>query len=125
MIFMQSFGRRNILKWIGAAIAAVALRPIRALAGSRSQSQSRTIHSSLLTTQHFESGEAQMHTADSAALIAMVRDLHARRQYDASCHDGLCGPDGEYLSQWVDHVSFELESRGYAVADIIGQQHVA
>ena len=118
---MKTLGRRNVLKWIGAVVAAMAIRPFRVLAGSGSNNLPSSARSAVLTTQHFEVGEAQMHTADSVALVAMVQDLHARRQYDASCNDGLSGPDGPYLSQWIDHVSVELESRGYAMADIIEQ----
>ena len=110
---MDNLGRRSILKWIGTAFAAAVIRPIRALAGSRSES--RAVSVPLLRIEDFENGILDIKTVALAPLVALLHDLNARWRYDLWCHGGSPGPDSPYLSRWVDVVKYELESRGHDV----------
>lgn len=112
---MQPIKRRTLLQWIGAAFAVAALRPFRATAGLLPVAPADPVMQ-LLRTEDFEEGRVEMASVDSPALAAMLRELHARYEYDASCHDGQPGPHSEYLAQWIVHVTGELRSRGHSLS---------
>jgi hypothetical protein len=110
---MEPIQRRNFLKSIFVAVAAMFVRPFHAVAGILPKVPLDPV-TPLLRTEDFEEGRVDIGTVDSRALVAMLRDLRERHQYDASCHDGEPGPHSEYLAQWIGHVSDELHARGHS-----------
>ena len=68
-------------------------------------------------TQAFESGELKMEEVEARQLEVFLQDLDRRRDYDLSQNDGKPGPDGPYLSTWIEKVLNELKRRGYGVDD--------
>jgi hypothetical protein len=76
----------------------------------------------VLRTQQFENEEVRITRVESDRLEAFLRDLHKRRDYDFSQHDGRPGPDHEYLTTWIHKTMDELFSRGYST-DKYGDVH--
>lgn len=112
---MQPIRRRNFLQWIGAAVVAALMRPVKATAASPALAVDEAAVSPVLRTEHFEAGHVTLQSADPKALAAMLRDLHSRRAYDSACHNGQAGPHSEYLTGWINSVTEELRSRGHYV----------
>ena len=100
-----------------AAVLALTCTFAAAYAGAGHRSPAPAEPEALPHTEQLESGQLTLQQLSDRQLTAFLVDLTQRVNYDRQQHNGVAGPDSQYLLDWTARIADEMKSRGLAADD--------